>query len=101
YSKEVEDVIYRHPAVLEAAVFPVVDDFWGEVPHAAVVLRPGATLGAEELRRFCAEQLADYKVPVAVHFMEELPKNPSGKIRKNVLSQQFGPAQGSGARQGA
>lgn len=85
YSKEVEDVLYTHPAVMEAALYGVPDRIFGEVPRAAVVLRPGRSPAEEEIRAFCAERLANYKIPTAVRFLEELPKNANGKILKRAL----------------
>jgi fatty-acyl-CoA synthase len=84
-SIEVERVLYRHPAVLEAAVVGVPDDRWGEVPKAYVVLRPGCTATEEELVAFCREQLAHFKCPRRVEFVPELPKTSTGKIQKFVL----------------
>jgi acyl-CoA synthetase (AMP-forming)/AMP-acid ligase II len=87
-SPEVERVLYEHPAVLEASVIGRPDPRWGEVPVAFVVLREGARAGAEELREFCRERLARFKIPRAVHFIEALPRNPSGKVLKRVLREQ-------------
>jgi acyl-CoA synthetase (AMP-forming)/AMP-acid ligase II len=87
YSKEVEDVLYAHPAVLEAALYGVPDRVFGEVPRAAVVLRPGAAATEDEIRRFCSARVAEYKVPTSVRFVPELPKNPNGKILKRVLTE--------------
>lgn len=84
-SPEIERVLYQHPAVLEAAVVAQPDERWGEVPKAVVVLRTGATATAEELLAFCAEQLAKFKVPKAVQFLDELPRNASGKVLKREL----------------
>ncbi len=82
---EVERVIYEHPAVLEAAVVARNDERWGEVPVAFVVTRAGSTLDAEELLAHCRSNLARFKVPKDVMFLEELPRNPSGKILKRDL----------------
>jgi len=83
-SIEVEDVLYRHPAVMDAAVVAKADPRWGETPCAFVTLRAGATVTAEELIEFCRERLARYKVPRSVMF-GPLPKTSTGKIQKNVL----------------
>ncbi len=83
-SVEVERVLYEHPAVMEAAIVAHRDDKWGEVPHAYVLLKDGASVSAEELIAFCRERLAHFKCPKAVHF-GALPKTSTGKIRKNVL----------------
>ncbi|MGE0839385.1 acyl-CoA synthetase [Pseudonocardia sp.] len=82
---EVERVLYEHPAVLEAAVVGMPHERWGEVPRAVVVLRPGEQADAEDIRAFCRERLAGFKVPVAVDFLDELPRTPSGKVLKREL----------------
>jgi fatty-acyl-CoA synthase len=82
---EVERVLYEHPAVLEAAVVGLVHPRWGEVPRAFVVFRPGASAGADELREFCLERLAKFKVPVRFDVVDELPRTPSGKVLKRTL----------------
>jgi fatty-acyl-CoA synthase len=82
---EVERVLYEHSAVLEAAVVGRPDERWGEVPVAFVVLRAGESVTAEELIVHCAGQLAKYKVPKDVTFLEALPRNPSGKVLKRDL----------------
>jgi fatty-acyl-CoA synthase len=81
---EVEQVIVRHPAVLEAAVIGVPDEKWGEVPKAFVTARPGAEVSAAEIVEFCRQHLARFKAPKAVEF-GELPKTSTGKIQKFVL----------------
>jgi len=81
---EVEQVIVRHPAVLEAAVVGIPDERWGEVPKAFVTLKQGATVSAEELIDFCRQNIAHFKAPRAVAF-GELPKTSTGKIQKFVL----------------
>jgi fatty-acyl-CoA synthase len=81
---EVEQVIVRHPAVLEAAVVGVPDDRWGEVPKAFVTLKEGAALSAAELIEFCRQQIAHFKAPRSVVF-GDLPKTSTGKIQKFVL----------------
>jgi len=85
YSTEVENALYEHPAVLEAAVFGVPDETWGEAVTAAVVLRPGVRVTAAELVAFCRPRIAGYKVPRSIEFLEELPKTGSGKISKQTL----------------
>lgn len=89
-SPEVERVLYEHAAVLEAAVVGRRDVRWGEVPVAFVVLRAGAAATGGELQDFCRARLARYKVPRAVHFIDGLPRNPSGKVLKRVLRDQAG-----------
>ena len=83
-SIEVEDVLYRHPAVLSAAVVAQPDEKWGETPCAFVELKPDTTLTADELRAFCRERLAHFKVPRTFVF-REIPKTSTGKIQKFVL----------------
>jgi long-chain acyl-CoA synthetase len=88
YCSEVEEALYKHPAVLEAAVIGVPDAKWGEAVHAVVVRREPVT--AEELIEFCREHIAGYKLPKAVTFSEtELPKSGPGKILKRELRKPF------------
>jgi acyl-CoA synthetase (AMP-forming)/AMP-acid ligase II len=82
---EVERVLYEHAAVLEAAVIGRPDDRWGEVPIAFVALRPDTTATADELMEHCRGQLARFKVPKDVVFVDALPRNPSGKVLKREL----------------
>jgi acyl-CoA synthetase (AMP-forming)/AMP-acid ligase II len=84
-SIEVEGFLYRHPAVLEAAVIGVPDERWGETVCALVVLKPGAEASEEELIDFCRAQLAHFKCPRRIQFIEALPRTATGKIQKNVL----------------
>jgi fatty-acyl-CoA synthase len=84
-SIEVESALLRHPAVQEVAVVGMKDAQWGEAPHAFVVLKPGATASAEDLRQFARNHLAHFKVPRAFNFVQELPKTATGKIQKYVL----------------
>ena len=90
-SIEVEDALYRHPAVLAAAVVAKPDPRWGETPCAFVELKAGATATAEEIVRHCREHLAGFKVPRAVVF-GELPKTSTGKIQKFELRKRAGSA---------
>jgi fatty-acyl-CoA synthase len=82
---EVERVLYEHAAVLEVAVVARPDERWGEVPVAHVVLRPGTAATEDELIEHCRGQLAKFKVPKAVTFLDALPRNPSGKVLKREL----------------
>ena len=82
YPKEVEEVLFSHPSVLEAAVAGVRHHDFGEVPKAFVALRKGATATEAELIQFCKEHLAGYKCPKSVMFLDELPKTASGKITR-------------------
>jgi O-succinylbenzoate-CoA ligase len=82
---EVERVLYEHEAVLEVAVVGRPDDKWGEVPVAYVALRPGMSATAEDLMEHCRGELAKFKVPKDVLFVDALPRNPSGKVLKREL----------------
>jgi long-chain acyl-CoA synthetase len=89
YPKEIEDVLYSHPAVLEATVIGVPDKLKGELAKAYVVFKEGESASEEELDAFCRERLAAYKVPRLYEFRKEpLPKNPQGKILKRVLREE-------------
>mgnify|MGYP001304478397 CR=1 FL=1 len=92
-SLEVEEVLYRHPKVLEAAVVARPDQTWGESPCAFVTLHEGATAQAQEIIEFCRDNLAHYKAPRTVLFCE-LPKTSTGKIQKFVLREQARALQG-------
>ena len=83
-SLEVEEALYRHPAVLHAAVVAQADEKWGEVPCAVLELRPGMTVTDAEIIAFCRERMARYKVPKRVLF-REIPKTSTGKIQKHLL----------------
>ncbi|MGQ0619472.1 MAG: long-chain-fatty-acid--CoA ligase [Panacagrimonas sp.] len=84
-SIEVEGALLRHPAVLEVAVVGMPHEKWGESPNAFIVLRPGASASAEEMKAFAREHLAHFKVPTAFVFVTDLPKTATGKIQKYVL----------------
>lgn len=85
YCIEVESALLDHPKVLEAAVAPRPHSIFGEVAHAFVVPTPGSNPEEEELIAHCRKIIADYKVPVGITFLEELPRNPGGKVVKTVL----------------
>jgi long-chain acyl-CoA synthetase len=89
YPREVEEVLYRHPAVLEATVFGIPDPYWVEKVHALIVTRQGANATAEEIIAFCKKQIAGYKTPKSVEFVDSLPKNPAGKILKRELREKY------------
>ncbi|MEY2581021.1 MAG: hypothetical protein QOE09_870 [Ilumatobacteraceae bacterium] len=90
YSVEVEDALYRHPAVSEAAVFGVPDDRWGEAVHAIVVIEAGIDVATEDLRAHCRALIAGYKVPKVIEISTEpLPKSGPGKILKRILREHY------------
>ncbi|ANI38859.1 acyl-CoA synthetase [Mycolicibacterium vaccae] len=88
-SREVEEVIYRHPAVEEVAVFGIPHPVWVEAVVAAVVLRDGVEVTEDALMTHCRAHLAGFKTPKQVFFVDALPKNPSGKLLKRVLRERF------------
>jgi long-chain acyl-CoA synthetase len=85
FPRDVEDVLYQHPAVRETAVVGIPDEYRGETVKAFVSLVDGATVTPEELIRFCKERMAAYKYPRAVEILDELPKNASGKLLRREL----------------
>jgi fatty-acyl-CoA synthase len=89
-SREVEEVLYRHSGVQEAAVFGLAHPVWVEAVAAAIVPRDGATLTEEDVVTHCREHLAGFKTPKRVFFVDSLPKNPSGKLLKRLLRERFG-----------
>jgi acyl-CoA synthetase (AMP-forming)/AMP-acid ligase II len=89
YPREVEETIYQHPSVLEAAVIGIPDPYWVEKVHAVVTLKEGASLTEQELIDFCKQALARYKAPKSVEFVDALPKNPAGKILKRELREKY------------
>lgn len=89
YSREVEEVLYRHPAIADVAVIGIPDPEWVERVHAVVALKSDATATEDELIAFCKEHVASYKAPKSVEFTESLPKNPQGKILKRKLAEKY------------
>ncbi len=87
YPREVEELLFKHPGVLEVAVVGVVDPLRGEEVKAYVVPKPGVAVSARELRNFCVQNLASYKVPRYIEFVSDLPKTTSGKILRRLLRQ--------------
>lgn len=89
YSREVEDVLYKHPAVAEAAVVGVPDPTWVERVHAVIALKAGTNATEKEMIAFCKEHIASYKAPKSVEFVVSLPKNPQGKILKKDIRAKY------------
>ncbi len=100
--REIDEALYQHPAVLEAAAFGVPDARYGQEIMACVVLKPGARCGSAELADFCEKKLGGYKTPCEIHVMESLPKGPSGKIQRlklaEILADVGGGVNGNGAQ---
>lgn len=88
-SPEIEDALYKHPAVLECAVIGVPSERWGETPKALVVLRAGSTATEEEIIEFSRQHLAHFKAPTSVDFVESLPRTATGKLQKFVIRDQY------------
>jgi acyl-CoA synthetase (AMP-forming)/AMP-acid ligase II len=86
YPREIDDLLYTHPAVAHAAVIGVPDELYGEEVAAFVVLKDGMTATSEEITDFCKAHLADYKCPKTVHFVDDIPKGPTGKLLKRELA---------------
>jgi acyl-CoA synthetase (AMP-forming)/AMP-acid ligase II len=89
YSREVEDVLYMHPAISEVAVIGIPDPVWVERVHAVVVLKKEKQATAEEIISFCKKHIASYKTPKSVEFLDSLPKNPQGKILKKKIRAKY------------
>ena len=85
YPREIEEVLYEHPAVFEAAVLGVTDEVMGEEVGAAITIRPGTDASADEIRAFVKERVAAYKYPREVWFVDALPKGATGKILKREI----------------
>ena len=93
YPAEIENVLQGHPGILEAAVIGQPSEKWGESPAAIVVANPDAAPTAEEILEYCSGKLARFKLPRVIEFADEIPRNPTGKILKRILREQFpGPA---------
>ncbi len=89
YPREIEELLYQHPAILECTVIGIPDDYWGENVKACVVLKPEQKATEDELIQFCKDNMASYKKPKSVDFLDELPKSPQGKILKRELREQY------------
>ena len=89
YPREIEEVLYQHPSVLEASVIGVPDDYWGEAVKAIIVPKENVVVSGEDIIKFCGEHLAGYKKPKSVEFWKELPKSPQGKILKKDIRKRY------------
>jgi fatty-acyl-CoA synthase len=89
YPREVEEFLFRHPKVQSVQVFGVPDPKYGEEVCAWIIPRPGQTLTEQEIRDFCKEQIAHYKVPRYVRFVDEMPMTVTGKVQKFVMRDQM------------
>lgn len=89
YPREIEEILYRHPAVLEASVIGLPDEHWGEVVKAVIVPKKGAHVTEAEIIEFCGKNLAGFKKPKTVDFWNELPKSPQGKILKKEIRKHY------------
>lgn len=89
FSAEVENALYSHPAVLEAAAIAIPDPQWGERVHAVIVLKPDQKATAEEIMAKCRELIGGYKIPRSIEFVEEMPKSGAGKILKRLLREKY------------
>jgi long-chain acyl-CoA synthetase len=87
YPREIDDLLYTHPAVAAAAVIGVPDELYGEEVAAFVVLKDGQDVSEAEIIDFCKLHLADYKCPKTVHLVQDIPKGPTGKLLKRELAQ--------------
>ena len=87
YPREIEEVLFRHPAIADVAVVGIPDSIWGESVKAFIVLKHGKMVGKQEVIDFCKRHLASYKKPKSVEFISSIPKNPSGKPLKRVLKE--------------
>jgi fatty-acyl-CoA synthase len=90
YPAEVENVLYQHPAIAEAAVIGVPDQHWGEIGVAIVAVKPGHLLNQTDIDAHCAANLARFKCPALIHFVEALPRNATGKVHKPTLRETYG-----------
>ena len=89
YPREIEDVLYTHPAVMGASIVGIPDRDWGEVPVGFVQTKPGHEVAERELSEFCREHLASYKVPRIWRFVDQFPQTASSKIQKYVLRELY------------
>ncbi|WP_327293211.1 AMP-binding enzyme [Selenihalanaerobacter shriftii] len=87
YPREIEEQLYKNPKVLEVAVVATKDELRGEIPKAFIVLREGEEATDREIKMFCMDYFANYKIPKLIEFVDELPKSATGKIDKKVLKE--------------
>ena len=92
YPVEVEDVLYQLAAIADVAIIGVPDERWGEVGRAIIALKSGQMLTEAEIHWHCEANLAHYKHPRSIRFVDALPRNATGKVHKPTLRQQFGAA---------
>jgi long-chain acyl-CoA synthetase len=89
YPREIDEILYQHPAVAAAATIGISDELYGEEVAAFVVLKDGDKVSGEELIAYCAERLANYKCPKSIRIVEDIPKGPTGKLLKRELAKEF------------
>src|SRR5436190_7847547 len=89
YPREIDEVLYQHPAVAAAATIGIPDPLFGEEVAAFIVLKDQQQVAAEELIEFCRSELADYKCPKSIRIVEDIPKGPTGKLLKRELAREF------------
>jgi len=85
YPSDIEEVLYTHPKIAEAAVVGIPDELRGEIVRAIISLKEGEVATAEEIKRFCRKRLANYKIPKQIIFSDSLPKTATGEIRRGDL----------------
>jgi long-chain acyl-CoA synthetase len=89
YPREIDEALYQHPAVAAAATIGIPDQLYGEEVTAVVVLKSGETATEQELLEYCRGRLADFKCPKSIHFVDDIPKGPTGKLLKRELVKKF------------
>jgi long-chain acyl-CoA synthetase len=87
YPREIEEILFRHPSVADAAVVGIEDSYWGESAKAFIVQKPGSSLTQEDLDHHCRASLAGFKIPKTYQWIETLPRNAAGKVLKQELKQ--------------